>query len=163
MASTSASVLTSWIRLLSTRNGHIIRLSTLEAGSSPALGTEHRRLPLRNSGPLDLSGPQVDRDERSTSHQRKSFCVKPLVGALPVVCPCIAVIGVGPTACNRVGQTTGGAAHDERRGNRGSSMPRGARPSRQLESRSGGWLDHLGSAAGGDRRIPFLACGHDRV
>ena len=42
-------------------------------------------------------------------------------------------------------------------------MPRGARPGRQLESRSGGWFDHLTSAAGGDRRIPFLACGHDRV
>ena len=84
-------------------------------------------------------------------------------GASPVVCPCIAVIGVGPTACNRVGQTTGGAAHDERRGNRGSSMPRGARPGRQLGSRrSGSWFDHLASTAGGDRRIPFLPCGHDR-
>src|ERR1035437_925252 len=30
-------------------------------------------------------------------------------GASPVVCPCIAVIGVVPTACNRVDQTTGGA------------------------------------------------------
>ena len=29
------------------------------------------------------------------------------VSASPVVCPCIAVIGVGPTACNRVDQTTG--------------------------------------------------------
>ena len=105
----------------------------------------------------------IDGLESAHSHQRKSFCVKPLVGALPVVCPCIAVMGLGPTACNRVGQTTGGAAHDERRGYRGSSMPRGARPGRQLEGRrSGGWLDHLTSAAGGDRRIPFLACGHDR-
>src|ERR1035437_6214057 len=114
-----------------------------------------------------VAAPNIDtaagRTETS-DHQRKSFCVKPLVGALPVVCPCIAVIGLGPTACNRVGQTTGGAAHDVRRGNRGSSMPRGARPGRQLESRrSGGWLDHLASTAGGDRRIPFLTCGHGRV
>ena len=50
------------------------------------------------------------------------------VGASSVVCPCIAVMGLVPAACNRVGETTGGAAHDERRGNRGSSMPRGARP-----------------------------------
>ena len=28
---------------------------------------------------------------------------------------------------------------------------------------SGGWLDHLASPARGDRGIPFLACGHDRV
>jgi len=43
-------------------------------------------------------------------------------------------------------------------------MPSGARPGRQLESRrSGGWFDHLASAAGGDRRIPSLVCGHDRV
>ena len=42
-------------------------------------------------------------------------------------------------------------------------MPRGARPGRQLEGRrSGGWSDHLASPASGDRRIPFLACGHDR-
>jgi len=106
----------------------------------------------------------VDGRQNTTGHQRKSFCVKPLIGALPVVCPCIAVIGLGPTACNRVGQTTGGAAHDVRRGNRGSSMPSGARPGRQLESRrSGGWFDHLASATGGDRRIPLLSCGHDRV
>jgi hypothetical protein len=71
-------------------------------------------------------------------------------GASPVVCPCIAVMGVGPTSCNRVDQTTGGAAHDERRGNRGSSMPRGARPGRQLGAsvQAAGWItSHLPPAA----------------
>ena len=71
-------------------------------------------------------------------------------GASPVVCPCIAVMGLGPTACNRVGQTTGGAAHDERQGNRGSSMPSGARPGRQLEAaaQAAGWItSHLPPAA----------------
>ena len=53
------------------------------------------------------------------------------VGAASVVGPCIAVIGVFPTACNRVVSTTGGAAHDERRGNCGSSLPRRARPDRR--------------------------------
>jgi hypothetical protein len=71
-------------------------------------------------------------------------------GASPVVCPCIAVMGLGPTACNRVGQTTGGAAHDERQGNRGSSMPSGARPGRQLEAAAqaaGSITSHLPPAA----------------
>jgi hypothetical protein len=51
----------------------------------------------------------------SSAHQRKSVCVKGLVGAASVVCPCIAVMGLMPTARNRVAETTGGAAHDERR------------------------------------------------
>ena len=67
------------------------------------------------------------------AHQRKAFCVKRLVGASSVVSPCIAVMGLVPAAHNRVDLTTGGAAHDERRGDRGSSMPRGARPDRQLD------------------------------
>jgi hypothetical protein len=74
---------------------------------------------------------QLDRHaQRATSaHQRKSFCVKGLrVGASSVVCPCIAVMGLVPAACNRVVETTGGAAHDVRRDHRGVSMPRGARP-----------------------------------
>ncbi len=59
------------------------------------------------------------RGERSetSGHQRKSFWVKPLVGASSVVWPCIAVMGMFPAACNRVGETTDGAAHYVRRGN----------------------------------------------
>jgi hypothetical protein len=33
-----------------------------------------------------------------TGHQRKSFCVKGLVGASSVVCPCIAVMGLVPSS-----------------------------------------------------------------
>jgi len=36
------------------------------------------------------------RNEDATGHQRKSFCVKGLVGASSVVCPCIAVTGMFP-------------------------------------------------------------------
>ena len=32
----------------------------------------------------------------ASAHQRKSFCVKGLVGASSVVCPCIAVTGMIP-------------------------------------------------------------------
>ena len=32
---------------------------------------------------------------RMSDHQRKSLCVKGLVGASSVVCPCIAVMGFG--------------------------------------------------------------------
>src|SRR5674476_145011 len=40
----------------------------------------------------------------------------------------------------------------------------GLAPAASLKAaRSGSWSDHLASAAGGDRRIPSLACGHDRV
>src|SRR5674476_1357124 len=40
----------------------------------------------------------------------------------------------------------------------------GLAPAASLKAaRSGSWSDHLASAAGGDRRIPFLSCGHDRV
>ncbi len=35
------------------------------------------------------------------AHQRESFCVKPLAGASSVVCPCIAVMGLGPAARDR--------------------------------------------------------------
>jgi hypothetical protein len=129
--------------------GHQIRAGFVPTGDLPA--PRHARVPL--SGWWKLPDISVSR-----------FVSSLWSGASPVVCPCIAVIGLGPTACNRVGQTTGGAAHDVRRGNRGSSMPRGARPGRQLASRrSGGCFDHLASTAGGDRRIPFLTCGHDRV
>ncbi len=43
----------------------------------------------------------------SCYYQRKTFLVKFLV-ALAVVCPCIAVMGLCPAACNRVVQTTAG-------------------------------------------------------
>jgi hypothetical protein len=40
----------------------------------------------------------------------------------------------------------------------------GLAPAASLRGRRlGGWFDHLASAAGGDGRVPFLACGHDRV
>src|SRR6516225_12032593 len=42
-------------------------------------------------------------------------------------------MGLVPAARDRVEETTGGAAHDERRDHWGVSMPRGARPGRQLE------------------------------
>ena len=44
----------------------------------------------------------------------RRFVSKGLVGASPVVCFCIAVIGLGPAACNRAAETTGGATHDVR-------------------------------------------------
>jgi hypothetical protein len=34
----------------------------------------------------------------ASAHQRKSVCVKRLVGASAVVCPCIAVMGLGPNS-----------------------------------------------------------------
>jgi hypothetical protein len=34
---------------------------------------------------------------KAAAHQRKSFCVKLLVGASAVVCPCIAVMGLVPS------------------------------------------------------------------
>ena len=43
----------------------------------------------------------------TSGHQRKSFCVKLLVGAPAIVCPCIAMMGLVPAACNRVEETTG--------------------------------------------------------
>jgi hypothetical protein len=54
-------------------------------------------------------------------------------------------MGLVPAACNRVGETTGGAAHDERRDHRGVSMPRGARPDRQL-GEAGSFLRQLGDS-----------------
>jgi hypothetical protein len=38
----------------------------------------------------------------TSSHQRETVCVKLLAGASSVVCPCIAVIGLGPAARDRV-------------------------------------------------------------
>lgn len=66
-------------------------------------------------------------------HQRELVCVKSLAGARSVVWPCIAVTGLVPAARDRVEETTDGAAHDDRRDHRGVSMPRRARPDRQLE------------------------------
>ena len=79
------------------------------------------------------------------AHQRESFCVKLPAGARSVVCPCIAVMGLVPAARDRVDETTDGAAHDERRDHRGVSMPRRARPGRQLDRR---WLAQAASACG---------------
>jgi hypothetical protein len=41
-------------------------------------------------------------------YQRKAVCVKRLAGAWHVVCPCIAVMGLVPAACNRVGRRRAG-------------------------------------------------------
>jgi hypothetical protein len=73
------------------------------------------------------------KSDDTPDHQRKAFASSVLVGALLVVCPCIAMGLGGPSASNRVVQTTGGAAHDGRRGTRRSSMPLRARPGRLLE------------------------------
>jgi hypothetical protein len=62
------------------------------------------------------------------AHQRESFCVKLRVGASSVVGPCIAEWGWFPAACDRVGATTGGAAHDERRDQRVSLCRGGLAP-----------------------------------
>src|ERR1035437_4716989 len=83
----------------------------------------------------DVSSPLGGRLRRTSAHQRKAFSVKPLVGASAVVSPCIAVMGCVPAARNRVDLTTGGAAHDECRGNHGSLMPRGLAPTASLMSR----------------------------
>jgi hypothetical protein len=101
----------------------------------------------------------------TSGHQRESFCVKPLAGAQSVVCPCIAVTGFDPAARDRADETTDGAAHDERRDHRGVSMPRRARPGRQLggpAAVSGGQRRLTGPAAvRGDERIPGLPAGDD--
>ena len=90
-----------------------------------------------------------------SAHQRKSFCVKGLVGASSVVCPCIAVMGLVPAACDRVGETTGGAAHDVRRDHRGVSMPRRARPDRPLVRDAPVWSG--GDAVSVAVRVPWVA------
>jgi hypothetical protein len=96
-------------------------------------GRWHRRGRLR--GALEalslLAADANPRVSEAPSHARESFCVKLPAGARPVVCPCIAVMGLVPAARDRVGETTGGAAHDERRDHRGVLMPRRARPGRQ--------------------------------
>jgi hypothetical protein len=66
------------------------------------------------------------REDRVHAHQRKTFWSSSWSGASSVVCPGIVVMGLGPAACNRVGETAGGAADDERRGNRCSAA--GSRP-----------------------------------
>src|SRR5690348_4465175 len=62
-------------------------------------------------------------------------------------------MGLVPAARDRVGDTTGGAAHDDRRGNGGSSMPRRARPGRLLDAR---WQDQAVSGVVA-RRVPWAA------
>lgn len=37
-----------------------------------------------------------------SAHQRKAFWVKGLAGASSVVCPCIAVMGMGPSSVGRL-------------------------------------------------------------
>jgi hypothetical protein len=85
----------------------------------------------------------------TSSHQRKSVCVKGLVGASSVVCPCIAVMGLGPTACNRVVETTGGAAHDVRRDHVCLNAAEGS-------PRPPAWAGRDDALLGRDRRLPAV-------
>ena len=70
------------------------------------------------TGPTPLHNHPSPQCADASGHQRESFCVKRLAGASSVVCPCIAVTGLVPAARDRVEETTGGAAHDDRRGKR---------------------------------------------
>jgi hypothetical protein len=101
----------------------------------------------------------------SPAHQRESFWVKPLVGASSVVCPCIAVMGLGPAACDRVDETTGGAAHDERRGDGVPQCRGGLAPTASLSgSGSGSYARLLVSrSVSGHDRVPGPAGGDDGV
>jgi hypothetical protein len=56
------------------------------------------------------------RSSGTDSHQRKTVASSGGRGASSVVGPCIVVVGLIPAACNRVDETTGGAALDVRRG-----------------------------------------------
>ena len=115
-------------------------------------------------GPHTYAGHAVP---RTHAHQRESFCVKRLVGASSVVCPCIAVMGLVPAACDRVGETTGGAAHDVRRDHRVSQCRVGLAPTASLSAALAGQAASavrlLPGAVGGDARVPGLAGGDHGV
>jgi hypothetical protein len=66
------------------------------------------------------------------AHQRKSFWSSVWSVASSVVWPCIAVMGLAPAACNRVEETAGEAAHDERRDHWVSQCRVGLAPSVSL-------------------------------
>ena len=87
-------------------------------------------------------------------------------GALAVVGPCIAEWGWFPAACDRVGATTGGAAHDVRRDQRVSLCRGGLAPTASL-TRIVRWsLRRLGqaAAAGSSRaRVPWVAMAGSHV
>jgi hypothetical protein len=77
-------------------------------------------------------------------------------------------MGLVPAACDRVGETTGGAAHDERRDQRVSLCRAGLAPTVSLKRRDnwsgrGGWLPSWSCAVGGDGRVPGLAGGDHSV
>jgi hypothetical protein len=55
------------------------------------------RIAVAMHGLAYAGGARMDLSE-ATGHQRKSFCVKGLVGASSVVCPCIAVMGLVPSS-----------------------------------------------------------------
>ena len=126
---------------------------------------EHRAPDLSNVA--SLHSYARDQARRTSCLARKTLSVKPLAGAASVVCPCTAVMGLGRSTCNRADETTDGAAHDDRRGNPSSSMPRGAHPGRQLNRIarcSGGAGQNLPAfAQGGEERVPGLAGGDDGV
>jgi len=71
-----------------------------------------------------------------------------------VVCPCIAVMGLGPTACNRVEETTGGAAHDERRDHGVSQCRGGLAPTARL---TGCLTSQAAMGAAWRCRVPWVA------
>src|SRR6266536_2454296 len=81
-------------------------------------------------------------------------------------------MGLVPAACDRVGETTGGAAHDERRDQRVSLCRVGLAPTASLMRRNdwliawsgcGGWFEWCSGSVGGDGWVPCLAGGDHRV
>jgi hypothetical protein len=101
----------------------------LYGGNRRVFGRRRRRPEVEPGG----HGPRVGRSHQQThAHQRKAICVKHSGRCRVRRLSLHSEWGWCPAACNRVVQTTGGAAHDERRGARRSSMPRRARPDRQL-------------------------------
>jgi hypothetical protein len=77
-------------------------------------------------------------------------------------------MGLVPAACDRVGETTGGAAHDERGDQRVSLCRVGLAPTVSLMrhdnwSGRGGWLHSWSCAVGGDGGVPGLAGGDHGV
>src|SRR5215207_4680451 len=74
-------------------------------------------------------------------------------------------MGLVPAACDRVGATTGGAAHDVRRDQRVSLCRGGLAPTASLTRRVR-WLGRLGQAAAagsGAGRVPWVAMAGSQV
>ena len=69
-------------------------------------------------------------------------------------------MGLVPAACDRVGETTGGAAHDVRRDQRVSQCRGGLAPTASLARRAG-WSGGVAAARGG--RVPWVAMAGSQV